>query len=72
MHWEVGKYMHDPNYFSAEAVDDEDDGEGEYMSPCSSGHTPRSARRRLLVGKTEYWTGSAEQDAGNRALGLCA
>jgi hypothetical protein len=29
MQWEVGRYTHDPEYFSAEAVNDEPGSEGE-------------------------------------------
>ena len=42
MHWEVGPYAHEPEYFSAEAVDDED-GEGEIYTTVFFG--PRSEER---------------------------
>jgi len=43
MHWEVGKYSLDPNYFSAEAIDDEPDGEGEIYVTVFLG--PKSEER---------------------------
>jgi hypothetical protein len=43
MHWEVGKYLHDPNYYSAEAIDDEGDGEGEMYVTVFLG--PKSEER---------------------------
>jgi hypothetical protein len=43
MQWEVGRYTHDPAYFSAEAADDECDGEGEIYVTVFFG--PRSEER---------------------------
>jgi hypothetical protein len=43
MEWEVGKYVHDPNYYAAEAVDDEGAGEGEIYVTVFLG--PRSEAR---------------------------
>jgi hypothetical protein len=43
MQWEVGRYTHDPEYFSAEAVDDEFNGEGEMYVTVFLG--PKSEER---------------------------
>jgi hypothetical protein len=64
MHWEVGKYMHAPNYFSAEAVDDEFDGEGEIYVTVFFG--PRSEERAKEF--VDWQNGLLEwkRQAGNR------
>jgi hypothetical protein len=43
MQWEVGRYTHDPEYFSAEAVNDEPSGQGEMYVTVFYG--PQSEQR---------------------------
>jgi hypothetical protein len=43
MHWELGRYVNDPAYFSSEAVDDRAGGEGEIYVTVFLG--PRSEKR---------------------------
>ena len=64
MQWEVGKYMHDPNYFSAQAINDEGNGEGEIYVTVFFG--PESEERAKAFASWQNGILDWERRAGRR------
>jgi hypothetical protein len=56
MQWEIGHYTHDPKYFSAEAVNDETDGEGEILVTVHLSLRSEERAKNSRIDKTRYWS----------------